>query len=310
MIIFYHGTDIYRLRQAVRALGPATSTLQANEPDDIIELERTLKYPSFFSEQKRIILRGILANAEIADTVHDLFAQHDVARLSDIMVIACQEGPSGRESASAKKLTAYLQKNSAQTTEFLPLQGIQLTHWINEFCFQRARTIEPVAASLVSGRASHDSWVLANELEKLCAYSDGIITADMVRLLVPAIREQDEFALSNALIAGNKRDAIAALWTRLRQGAAGQLLLGALAYATRTVLAVGDLAARRTPAGVIAKTLGLAPFVVTKTLTTISGRDLKKVAHTHTALAALDRNTKEGHVDLEDGLFSTLIDLS
>jgi len=315
MLEFYCGTDVYRLRQAVKdRLAAASSdhsirvvTVQA--ADELQELERSLKYPSFLDEHTFVVVRDALADAATAGEVHRLLNEHDAADLSDISVLVCQQGLPGMDSAALKELETYLRTKSQKVLEFQPLRGAELTSWIGTFCSLRGRTIRPDAAAMVARATGGDSWSLANELEKLCAYTDKDIPPETVRLLVPLRQERDDFQLANALAAGDKRGALSALWTRLQEGTAGQLLLGAVAYATRNLLIVSDLLSRRMPVGAIAKTAGLPPFIASRMVSSIGRHDPAKLLQAHHALAELDQRSKEGKTDIEDGLFSTIINL-
>ena len=56
-------------------------------------------------------------------------------------------------------------------------------------------------------------------------------------------------------------------------------------------------------------TTGLHPFVVSKTLRGARTADMGRLIRSHTALAVLDRNTKEGTADATDGLFDVILGL-
>ena len=130
-----------------------------------------------------------------------------------------------------------------------------------------------------------------------------------VRLLVPAPYRYDEWELSNAIAARDKRGAVAALFKRVREGAPEPLMVGSLASAVRTLMMVRDLADRGRPATAIAKATGLHPYVVSKTLRGAAAYEPHALREAHRMLAALDRSSKEGAADAVDGLFATLLAL-
>ena len=320
MIIFYHGPDVYRLRAAVAELwerartdhgAAASAPRNMTSDEDRQELERTLKYPSFFGQTEFVVARGVLADAATAKAFQELLERYDVPGLATVIVVACHEGVSGRASAAATALTAYLKKHATSHIQFMPLTGDQHASWIREFCADRECTIDPGAMALLERRSGADSWALANDLEKLCAcgHDTSRITTDMVGLLTTVPQERDEFALSNALAIRDKRAALAALWTCLHEGMPGQMLLGALAHSIRTLLSVGDLARRRVPPETIARTVGLPPFVVAKTLRGLGSYPEGSVERAHATIARLDRDSKNGITDLEDGLYGIILDL-
>ena len=278
MLSFYSGSDIYRLRSAITG---ASATIDFGDRDDRTELERTLKYPSLFGERITIVIRNVFSDADTADTFKDLLETYAVSTLADITLAVCREGDGGRESAATKALQAYLTKHSAHTAVFGPLKGSEQEAWIKQYCAERGCQIDPQAIASLIRRTGGDSWVLANELSKLCAYSYPLsINLAAVDTLVPLLQERDEFELSNALAAGNKRQALAALWRRLKEGAAEQLILGLLAYSVRTLL---------TRSG--------------------SGISSQKLQQAHAALAQLDRDGKSGASAVDDRLFAVILDM-
>lgn len=320
MLIFHHGSDTYRMRQAGIALAERmgaghpgmlrNATVDLREPTGTDELERLLKYPTFFSEPTLITVTSALADARTAERMTDILDRYDPARMTDVTVVVRHEGESDGRSAAAKSLLAYLTKKSSEHTEFEPLKGAALDAWVTDFCVRRGCTIAPAALALVTQRTAGDGWALAQELEKLCAYAqNGAIDAHAIHALVAPPPERDEWELSNALAAQDKRGAIGALWRRLSQGTAEQLLLGSLASGIRTLMTVKDLAGRGLSPAAVAKTAGLHPYVVTKTLRGAASYTGEQLAGAHERLAGLDRSAKSGHADMTDGLFAVLLSL-
>ena len=312
MLILYSGSDAYRLRGATAALiasyrekyGKAVNVYVVDGSDDHAaeDIERPLKYPSFFEEKKLIVVR----NAAGA-TMAEILKQYKLSELDDIVLIAVQHT---KHESCDKKVLAALTKAADRAEIFEPLTGTSLTAWARDYCKERKTTIETAALTALLQRTNGGMHTMANELEKLCAYTGtGAITPQAVQLLTPARYEQDEWELSNALAAHDKRSAIAVLWKRLREGVSEQLLLASLAAGIRNLSMVKDLQMRRQPVGVIAATTGLHPFVVSKTTRGAAAADAEKLRHAHLGLATLDRNAKEGNADTVDGLFSILLGL-
>lgn len=305
MLYFYHGSDAYRLRDAVHAIieragaGVSTTHIDLTEKNQAEELERILKYPSFFQEPTIIVARNVLANATIAQEALDLLERYDAPALTDVTIIAIHEASGGRESAATKKLTTYLTQHATEYATYDLFTGGQRAAWMRSFCETRGCTLSAPALSVLNARATDDTWGLANELEKLCAYADGNeITADAITTLIPPPIDHDEFALTNALYNHNKRGALSALWQRITEGTPEQLLLGTLASATRTLIAVKS-----------GNTSGIHPFVAGKARTGALAYTDQQLTTAHLSLATLDRSSKDGLADLTDGLFGVLLGL-
>lgn len=300
MLTLHYGSDSYRLREATCALAPH-AVIDGTDEDAAEQIERELKYPSFFQERRVVIVRNAASAA-----FSGLLKQFDVSAMTDVDLVAVQDTNRSYD----KKTLALLAKSADIKQEWASLAGTQLAAWARNFCKERGATIEPAALTLLVHRVGTDTSILCQELEKLCAYASGTaINIGVVQVLTPVRSERDEWELSNALASCDKRAAITALWRRLQEGTADQLLLGTMAAGIRNLLSVNDLVARRQPAGVIAKTTGLHPFVVSKTLRSAATADRTRLRRAHLALAALDRNSKDGHADMVDGLFSILLSL-
>lgn len=290
MILFFSGSDAYRLRSAATEAAVSwrnqhtdgvTCTLDASIIEDRESLERILKYPSLIPQHTLVILRNVCADAATAEAIQELFEPSHLSDSPEMMVVACDEHNARRESAATKALTTYLKKHAQSFASFDPLTGTEQARWIANFCAQRGTTILPAAVGPLVHRTVGDSWMLANELEKLCAFSQSQpIDRGAIDALVPPRTERDEWQLSNAVMTGNKRAALVALWERLQAGAPVPLLLGGLAYATRTLL-----------------TRKASPY------------DHATLVRAHQTLANLDRISKSGLADGEDGLFAAILNL-
>lgn len=312
MLILYSGSDAYRIRQATDKIVAtyrkkygsvlSVSLIDCAQEDGAQQLERSLKYPSFFEEKKMIITH----NAAHA-TMTGLLKSYHPQDMDDIVLIATQDTSQGPYD---KKALVALAKVADHAELCEPLTGTSLASWVREYCKERGTDIDTAALTLLLQRVPDNTRALSNELEKLCAYArKSAIDAHAVQLLTPAQYEHDEWGLSNAIAANDKRKAIVALWKRLTEGAPEQLLLGSLAAGIRNLSAVQDLHSRRTPSAAIAKLSGLHPFVVSKTIRGAAGADRTKLHSAHSALARLDRWSKDGRADATDGLFSILLSL-
>lgn len=307
MLIFFYGSDTYRLRDAIAKFVSASRTknvfsIDCTDVDVAEQLERPLKYATFFDEQKLVIARNG-ACAEVADVVK----RYALAKATDVTLIIVQDTSS---KCYDKKALTSLSKIAERCEVFEPLSGAPLTKWIQGFCQERNTSIEPTASMALVQRTDGTTLVLANELEKLCAYTSGSpISLNAVHALVPTRYDQDEWELSNALASLDKRAAVTALWRRLQNGASEQMLLGSLASGIRNVSMVKDLQDRHQPTATIAKLSGLHPFVVSKTVRGAAKADRDALRRAHCGLAHLDRAAKDGRADAVDGLYAILLAL-
>ncbi len=312
MLLLIHGTDSYRIQEATEEI-IAQHRAKANTALEVVridcadetapdELLRQLKYPSFFGEPRLIV-----ASHAAHSAIDDILNEYDFKDIKDIIFIAVQDTS---EKGYDKKLIAKLTAASQATQELRPLTGTQLSAWLQRYCVNAQATLSSDAAAFLVRSVGSDTRTLAQELDKLIAYAHGEpITKPMIELLTPQRVERDEWELSNALAAHDKRSLVAALWRKLHEGTPEQLLMGSLASGFRNLIMVKDLLQRQQASAGIAKTTGLHPFVVSKTLSGARGADASRLTRAHIALALLDRGAKDGRMDMVDGLFSIVLAL-
>jgi DNA polymerase III delta subunit len=312
MLLCYHGTDAFRLRQAVTDLigslrshhGASLHVARIDCSDDgaADELERHLKYPSFFGDRKLII-----AFNAAGPVMADILGRYALSALDDIVLVALQDTA---QKSTDKKVLATLMITAETTVALNELKGAEFDAWMRDYCEQRHTSLEPAAARELIRRVGTDTGRCASEIEKLSAYANGDpISHDMVLLLTPARPERDEWELSNAMASHDKRAMMTALWRRVQEGTPDQLLIGSLASGLRNLLMIKDLTAQKKPAAGIAKLTGLHPFVISKSLRGAGSADTGRLRSAHCAVALLDRDAKDGRRDAVDGMFSLLLSL-
>ncbi len=103
-----------------------------------------------------------------------------------------------------------LAKGGAKITAVNVFTPEQWRSFLTSFFAKRGAAIEPEAAEELLKRIEGDYGAFLNEAPKLLAYANGeAITKEMVSNLVAAPLETDAFQLSNALMRGDKAQAIA-----------------------------------------------------------------------------------------------------
>ncbi|HEY5564938.1 MAG TPA: hypothetical protein VIL33_05060 [Rhodothermia bacterium] len=304
MILLY-GTDSYRLRQALtasldeaRSRGPVlVDFIDGSAPDASDALATAGSSQGLFGDRRVLVISDVVLAPDLKDVLRQAGTEMDIIGVQDVT----------RLDAAGKRRVNTVTKLATAHTAYDALQPRERLIWIAAFCKERGRHITPTAAAELHRRAGADTWALALELEKLCAYAESDIDDAAVRTLVANPTELDEWELSNALSARDKRGALTALWRRLRSGAPEQALVGLVASATRTLLTVQDGLQRGLSASAIATGAGLHPFVVSKALKGAREADGGALREAHLRIACLDRDSKRGRADLLDGLFGAIL---
>ena len=216
------------------------------------------------------------------------------------------------------------------TETFEPLQGSALDRWIGEQVTQLGVQIEPAARSRLIERVGSNSWRLRSELEKLATAAlpvrvmlkpdeprrsatgpsrsrnefgmtphstdsrdpeiQPMITQSHVTELTLATTSPAIFALTDALVAGQRAKARLALTKLLASGEEPLGLLGMLGFHLRTLVLVKDADVTKLPAK-------LHPFVVQKTLPAARRISWPQLADWYEQLAAYDMGAKTGTME-------------
>ncbi len=144
-------------------------------------------------------------------------------------------------------------------------KGDRLRRWIRRELAADGKDIDADALRMI---ADYDVSLdqLRNELSKLVTYVGDrkAVTAKEVARLTAIPREEDIFALVDAVGMGNSRDAVVAVEAMLQAGADPLMLLGMIARQVRLIWHVRSEIASGADARRAAKLLGQHPFVVQK----------------------------------------------
>ena len=316
-IRFTYGPDAERQRLAAAELvgryrtkhGTACNLhmLDLSGDSDAEQLDRILRYPSFFDDATFVTVRGAFSSKPVAKGIVETLKRF--GDLPNTVVLVREEGTTTELKRASSALFTFLTGPNATAREYESLTGTKLVSWMQEFCEERGCRLGSAEARLVIERIGAESAANAAELAKLCAYAgSGPITTDSIGLLtVPTDAEHNAFALTDALAQRDKRSALRELRSRLDGGDAPHALLALYAFVVRNLLMISSLLERNTPPRTIAKTTGLHPFVVTKTVTAARQFSKAELERSHAWLAHADRETKTGHWDATDALYDFIL---
>ncbi len=302
MIIILSGADTFRSRDKLRQI---VAQYQTKHPDGlglvrlhgeeltVAGLAAALSSASLFSEKRLVVLeRPEAAPAEVQERIGD------AAGSSDSVVVLWCAGAFAKDS-----VLAMLAATRSVTHEtFEPLRGPALSRWITRYAADIGASVERDAVAGLVAAAGNDTWRLANEIEKLAAHAGGrAITAADVAALVATSASPRAFAFADALAGRDRARALTLLHEHLEAGDSPQVLVGMIGYALRTLRLVrgttADAGVQPKPIAVLAKTLALHPFVVTKALRHVQGFAPEDLRRATQLLADTDWHMKTGRLD-------------
>lgn len=185
-----------------------------------------------------------------------------IAALSPaVCLVLCVNGSVDKRTKVVKAAASM-----GKLVEFPYLRGRELEQWILQRGNELGLSWEGGALSYLIQRTGQGLAQLELELQKLAAYTEGtgLVRRREIELLVPESRESRVFALTDAVLAKNREQALYVLEELLRQGEKPIALVGLLAYQVRVVGLAKAALEQGTASRDVAKTLKVHPFVAQK----------------------------------------------
>lgn len=135
------------------------------------------------------------------------------------------------------------------TVEFAPLTDAELVSWARNYLKEIKASADDAALRHLIAHTGASVRAIAVELEKLAvaALPDGRITFDSVDRLAVQSRELSNFALSDDLIAGDRRRALSTLKRLLDDGAEPVMLTGLIASHYRRLTLAKEMMSQGEP---------------------------------------------------------------
>jgi DNA polymerase III delta subunit len=306
MLRFLTGNDHYRLRLRERALAaefqaahPGTEERVFDGRDAIdcllSDLQESLS-GGLFSHPRIILLRHIeLFDEKLAEGV---VLQMGSVSKEDVLIVLSAE-PSGR-ARKGNVLQIWLMKEAAVETIDV-LAGRALSQSILDI-IQRIdpeAKIEPRAIESLAFRMGGATGHIYHDLLKLSLVAGGrtITDADVKNLIDEPAGESVSFAMLDALVRGNREQAVALLRQEETNDDAVFKLLGLFAWQVRQAIMVRDEYDRgMTSPDAIATAIGAKPFSVRKLMPLISKLSLERLKRSLAYLSDLDREMKTGQI--------------
>jgi len=183
-------------------------------------------------------------------------------------------------------------------------KGAALENWITKRTKNLSVSIAPQAKKLLADFIGNNLRLLANELDKLATYvgKGATINIDDVRQLSAQVQEARIFDLTDALAQRNCQQALNILHDLLSDGEPPLKLLSTITTQIRSLLLVKELAQKGMRAPQIASTLGIAPFIVDKSLRQVGKFSPAQLERAYRQLLATDAALKRSRLTPEMAL--------
>ncbi len=226
---------------------------------------------------------------------------HAPAPFTVMLIIVSDESLDERRKLVTTARKAKLEDRSVVLVDFSPKTEQELHQFLRAQAEKRHVQFAPGAMEQFLHVNGHDLRVLRSELDKLALNIEagGTITAELIERFGIRTVEEDVFAMIDATVSKKIGLAHETLLAILKDSKDGSpfFILNLIARQLRLMLAVKELERRGTAAGQMASALGVAPFVVNKTLQLARRADLHKLADFLSECADLEVSFKSTSLD-------------
>lgn len=326
MIILLYGDNRLAIDERQRALreqydseGFATSIFEYPAAG-LDAIRAACSSPGFFGTPRVVIVSGLLAPvtrrpARPASTPPTAL-QDTLASIPDSTVLVLVEYTSDHAIAhAAQRLAPGIVVEHHATP-----RGDDLVAWTRDRAVAHGCTLDRACAVALLEALFPASWQRAaryddlapdlyrldQELAKLAlaAHPDGTVTEALVRDLVTGEVAGDDWALGDALAAGDPAAAARELEGALARGVQPEVVLGQLVSQFEVYAALSR--GGRSSIAELARETGISEGRLRRSQAIVARLDQRRVAEAIDALRALDASAKGGHVDLASGLVAVV----
>jgi len=309
-VYFLHGSERFFQTELVAALkrqyiteenrdfNLETYDARTSTPGDWIAATQTLP---FLGGTKLVVvshLHEAALKADEADPLIDYIGNP----ASDICLVLTAEQADKKKNA----FKALVKIKGAVATE--PPAEAALVPWLRKRAQAAGYRLAAEAARQLVERVGARPGLLASELDKVMTYAgkNEDVTEQHVRSVVGELRQENPFALTEALKEKNAQKALAMLVNQLEHGEDPIKVMGMIAWQLRVIWEVKAYQAKKYPAAKIAGEMGAKPFMVEKALQHTAKFSTPQLRRGFEHLAQADRDLKTTGKDPE-GVLQTLV---
>lgn len=291
MILLLTGPNEYRIKESVDRL--VSEHVERDGRDGVMrtdgaslsqaDLDQLLTGGNLFAPRQLIILRDASKQKAVWEKLGEYIESLDE---STTLVIV--------EQSPDKRTRTYKQlEKHGQLRQHEALSERELVSWIQTTARAEGVNIEVEAARFLVGHAGADQWRLSTELGKLSSLGK-TVTPELIRDIVEPEPQANAFELLDAAL--SSRTEVVERQLRIMRASEEPYRFFGLLVSQVAALAVCNTAAGQPPAA-IAKTFGIHPFVVKKTLTMVQSLPQGMVERVVDILADTDMRLKSSSAD-------------
>ncbi|MEX2144953.1 MAG: hypothetical protein WD712_01035 [Candidatus Spechtbacterales bacterium] len=299
MIIVLHGEDSFRSRHKLAELKTAYQKKYAGgflfKKFDAAEttfkdFKNTTRSQSLFDDRKLVVLEDLSQNPGLKKEVVEWEELKAISADANLLVIFYEP-----QSVAKDKQYKIVIKKAFKEYEFKKLPPAGQVEWFVSNIYPREEINKEIVREVV-GLSGGDMWQIHNELNKLFTYGNGKdVKKSYLQVLGVGAGEAQIFSTIDAIFGGNKDKALRNMLVHWYRGEAPEYLFFMIERQLKLLALVN--AEGEISKSSLAKTLGLHPFVVQKTLRLSGGFSWPKIKNLYERVESLDIKSKRGELD-------------
>lgn len=310
MIVFLTGKETYLIHHRRQQLKKKFREKYPNAILDTFDIDEDSTYEQvresllqgggLFSMQKLVDIRNIFSFDPQKQEKMLAVLEGQALENQELAVIISQSEIKDKKS----KLYKFL-KEKTKPEEMAPLEGLKLKTWIAGEVISRSDNrlkVKPEAIIRLMSAAKNDLWKISSEIDKLVSYKpQGELTTEDIDQLCQGEAEAKIFDLVDAISTKNKAQANRLVHALAAAGENEFYIYTMLVSQFRNMLRVYDCQKKGIfSPGAISQSLGIHPFVATKTIGQLRFFSLPQLKALFQLAAELDYEVKKGERTIED----------
>ncbi len=315
MIIYIYGEDTFRSRQYLKKTIEQFKKQRDPQGYNVVVLDGKkeevgrvlgeMTAAPFLAEKRMVVLENLLSSTN-KELLAELLERVKNKNIPESNIVVFWQGEVFGKSGAVKELAGLLAKEK-YAQEFKQMEAGELSAWIWKEIAVRGGKIGSQALMYLVQNSGKDMWLLRSLLDQLLSYKKDVeITLADAQLFLTEKEDDNIFNMVDAVVGGNKKLAFKLLEDQRMLGEDDTHLFSMIVRQFRIMLQLRDLFDREDnmTSDVLAKTLGLHPYVVKKSLPLVRKYPLSKLKDIYNQLLDIDIKTKTGQ-----GGQSILLDL-
>lgn len=308
MNIYLFGTDTFRSRQQLKKMINKFKVDRDPQGMNVVildcmiatgpEIMEQLFAIPFLAEKRMVVLENLISATGKKDVQTSVHKRLEEKSIPDTTVVIFWEGKNKAKTDVAKKMHKLLTREKF-AQEFLELKGVHLSQWIAYEVQNRGGKIARQAVQYIVQHVGSDMWQLHSLVDQLTSYTSAEIGVADVKLFLDETSDDSIFNLVDAIVAGQSKKVYHMIRQQYASGEDAMFILSMLIRQFRILLQMRDLYDRDDAmcSDMMAKQLGLHPFVVKKSLPFIKKYNSDALKKIFEKLREIDIKTKTGQGD-------------